>query len=308
MSIEKGEYIWLDGSFVPWDEAKTHVLDHAIHYGTGVFEGIRAYETSDGNSAIFRLKDHVKRLFASARMLEMKVPYKREEIEEAIMETLRRNKLKECYIRPLIWYGYGNLGLLPKNPVKVMVAAWSWGPYLGKKGQEEGVRAKISTWTRNSPNSFPSEAKICGGYVNSVLAILEAKSSGYDEAILLDQRGYVSEGPGENIFIVKNGKVFTPPPYASILPGITRDTVIHLLKDLKYEVHETDITRSMLYNADEVFFTGTAAEVTPIREIDDKPVGQGKPGPITKKLQEVFFDVVKGKNKKYEYWLTYVYR
>jgi len=307
MSIKKSSYIWIDGSFVPWDEARTHVLDHAIHYGTGVFEGIKAYETSDGNSAIFRLKDHVKRLFASAKTLRMEAPYGENEIEKVIIKTLRKNSLKECYIRPLMWYGYGTLGLMLESPVRVMVAAWEWGAYLGREAQEVGVRAKISTWMRNSPNSLPSEAKTCGGYVNSVLAVKEAKAAGYDEAILLDHRGYVSEGSGENIFIVRNGVILTPPLHASILPGISRDTAITLLRNLGYTVHEVDITRNMLYNADEAFFTGTAAEVTPIREVDNRKIGDGKPGPITKRIQKEYFSTVRGKKKEYKHWLTYVY-
>jgi len=289
---------------VPWDDAKTHVLDHGLHYGTGVFEGIRAYEAEDGNSVVFRLEEHVGRMFRSARIMGMAIPYGKEKVEKVIVETVRKNKLKECYIRPLAWYGYKGLGLHAIGlPVNVMVAAWKWEKYLEK----ESVRAKISTWVRNNPNSFPNEAKITGSYVNAILAINEARVLGYDEAIMLDYRGFVSEGSGENLFIVENGNIFTPPVSASILPGITRNTAIVLARDLGYEVEEVDINRSRLYNADEAFFTGTAAEVTPIYEIDDKKIGNGKTGPITKRIQEEYFATVRGKRQRYKHWLTYVY-
>jgi len=290
--------------FVPWDDAKTHVLDHGLHYGTGVFEGIRAYETEDSNSVVFRLEEHVGRMFRSARMMGITIPYSKEEIKEVIVEIVRKNKLKECYIRPLVWYGYKGLGLHAGGlPVNVMVAAWKWGKYLEK----EGVRAKISTWTRNNPNSFPNEAKITGSYVNAILAINEARILGYDEAIMLDYRGFVSEGSGENLFIVEDGNILTPPVSASILLGITRSSVIVLARDLGYEVQEVDMNRSRLYNADEAFFTGTAAEVTPIYEIDDKKIGDGKTGPITKRIQEEYFATVGGKRQNYKQWLTNVY-
>ncbi len=302
--MEKSEYIWLNGKFVPWDEAKTHVLDHALHYGTGIFEGIRAYETEDGNSAVFRLTAHVERLFRSAGALRMKIPYSQKQIEEIIVETVRKNKLKECYIRPLAWYGYKELGLHAQDlPVNLMVAVWIWGKYLGSS-----VKTKISTWIRNSPNSFPNGAKIVGGYVNSVLAAEEARAAGYDEAVLLDCRGFVAEGPGENLFIVKDEKLLTPPLHASVLQGITRATVMDLAHDLGFEAKEADITRNTLYNADEAFFTGTAAEVTPIYEVDDRRIGNGKTGPITKKIQGAYSAVIKGKNQRYKHWLTYVYK
>ena len=308
MSIEKSEYIWLNGKFVPWEEAKTHVLDHGIHYGTGIFEGIRVYKTQDGNSAVFRLEEHVERLFTSAGIMRMTIPYEKEKIMETIVETVRKNKLKECYIRPLVWYGYGEIGVYVHNPsVNVMVAGWEWGKYLGKETQEEGVRAKISTWIRNDPNAFPNEAKITGSYVNAVLAAQEVRALGYDEAIMLDHRGFISEGPGENIFIIKNGELLTPPLCASVLPGVTRATVTVLAQDLGYKVKEIDITRSGLYNADEAFFTGTAAEVTPIREVDDRKIGSGKAGPITKRIQEEYFATVSGKRQHYKRWLKYVY-
>ncbi len=303
--MEKSEHIWLNGKFVPWDEAKTHVLDHAIHYGTGVFEGIRAYETQDGNTAIFRLEEHVERLFRSAKALYMTIPHNKEKIKEIIAGTIRKNKLKECYIRPLVWRGYKELGLHAQDlPVNVMVAVWEWEKYLGK----EGVRTKISTWVRNNPNSFPNEAKICGGYINSFLATEEARFGGYDEAIMLDYRGYISEGPGENIFIVENEELLTPPLHASILRGITRDTVIVLSRDLGHEVEEIDITRNRLYNADEAFFTGTAAEVTPIYEVDNRQIGNGKTGSITRKIQDEYLAVVMGRRQKYKHWLTYLYK
>jgi len=304
MPIEKSEYIWFNGTFVSWDEAKTHVLDHGLHYGSGVFEGIRAYETKDGNSAIFRLKEHVERMFRSARVLGMMIPYSEEKVREAIAETIRKNGLKDAYIRPLAWYGYGELGVHARNlTVNAVVATWRWGKYLGK----EGVRTKISTWIRNNPNSFPNEAKITGGYVNATLATNEARIMGYDEAIMLDYRGFVSEGPGENLFIVENGGLLTPPISASILPGITRDTVMVLARDLGYEIKEVDMNRNKLYNADEAFFTGTAAEVIPIYEVDDRKIGSGKTGPITKRIQEEFFAVVRGGRRQYKHWLTYVY-
>lgn len=302
--IERSELIWLNGKYVPWDEAKTHVLDHGLHYGTGVFEGIRAYETHDGHSAVFRLKEHVERLFRSAEMLGIAIPSSQDEVEKTIIQTIAKNRLKECYIRPLVWYGFKELGLHASDlPVNVMIAVWRWGKYLG----EGGIRAKISTWIRNSPNSFPNEAKICGGYVNSVLAVEEARQAGYDEAIFLDQRGFISEGPGENLFIVKDGRLLTPPPEAAILPGITRDTTITLAQDAGRRVIETNITRNQLYNADEAFFTGTAAEVTPIYEVDDRKIGNGGTGPITEWVQREYLAVVRGTRQQYRHWLAYVY-
>lgn len=301
--MEKSEYIWLNGKFVPWDGARTHVLDHALHYGTGVFEGIRAYGTGDGGSAVFRLKEHVERLFRSGEMLRMKVPYDKRKLGEIIVETVRKNGLRDCYIRPLVWYGYREMGLHARDlPVNVMVAAWKWGEYLGKGG----VRVKLSTWIRSNPNSFPNEAKIAGGYVNAVLATGEARAMGYDEAVMLDHRGFVAEGPGENLFVVKDEKLLTPPLYASILPGITRDTVMVLAQDSGHGVREVDINRSGLYHADEAFFTGTAAEVTPILEVDDRRIGSGEIGPVTKGIQDEYLAVVRGKRQRYKNWLTYL--
>jgi branched-chain amino acid aminotransferase len=299
--IEKSEFIWFNGKFVKWNKAKTHVLDHGLHYGTGVFEGIRAYKTLDGASAIFRLEDHVERLFRSAQALKILIPYNKSDSKNIIINTIKKNMLKECYIRPLVWCGFKELGLHAVGmPINFMVAVWKWDRYLGKGG----VRTKISTWIRNNPNSFPSQAKICGGYVNSVLAVLESRASGYDEAIFLDHRGFVSEGPGENIFLVNQGKIYTPPIEASILNGITRDTVITFTQKKGYDVIETNITRNQLYNAEEAFFTGTAAEITPIYEVDDVKIGKGETGSVTKWIQEEYLSIVRGERQQYNYWLT----
>jgi branched-chain amino acid aminotransferase len=299
--IVKSEFIWFNDKFVNWDEAKTHVLDHGLHYGTGVFEGIRAYKTLDDNSAVFRLEDHVERLFRSAQMLRILIPYSKKDIRKIIINTVKKNTLKECYITPLVWCGFKELGLHAVGmPINFMVAVWGWGRYLGKGG----VRTKISTWIRNNPNSFPSQAKICGGYVNSVFAVLESRALGYDEAIFLDHRGFVSEGPGENIFLVSQGKIFTPPIEASILNGITRDTVITFAQNKGYEVFEANITRNQLYNAEEAFFTGTAAEITPIYEVDDIQIGNGVTGQVTKFIQEEYLSIVRGERQQYTHWLT----
>ncbi len=303
MPIEATEKIWFNGKLVNWEDAKVHVLTHALHYGSGVFEGIRCYNTDKG-PAIFRLKEHVDRLFDSAKIYFMKIPYSKSEIAEAIKEVVRANKLKECYIRPIVFRGYGEMGLNPlNNPVEVAIAAWEWGPYLGEEGQKKGIRAKIVSIQRITPNTLPPVAKACGQYINSILAKLEAIKCNYDEAIMLDFRGFVSEGPGENIFVVKDEVIYTPPEYASILKGITRDSVIKLAKDMGYEVKEKDITRAFLYLADEVFFTGTAAEITPIREIDGYEIGVGD---VTKKLQKKFYEVTRGKDEKYISWLDFV--
>ncbi len=303
MPIEATDKIWFNGRFVKWEDAKVHVLTHALHYGSGVFEGIRCYNTDKG-PAIFRLKEHVDRLFDSARIYYMEIPYSKEEISNAIKELVRVNKLKECYIRPIVFRGYGEMGLNPlNNPVEVAIAAWEWGPYLGVEGQKKGIRAKIVSIQRIAPNILPPIAKACGQYINSILAKLEALNCNYDEAIMLDYRGFISEGPGENIFVVKDGVIYTPPEYASILKGITRDCVIKLAKDMGYEVKEVDITRAFLYLADEVFFTGTAAEITPIREIDGHEFGVGE---ITRKLQKKFYEVTHGKDENYMHWLDFV--
>ena len=303
--IPKTDKIWMDGKLVKWDNATVHVLTHSLHYGLGVFEGIRCYRTGKG-SAIFRLDEHVERLFNSAHIFLLRIPYSKEEIKRAIIETIRVNKIKECYIRPLVHIGYGAMGLYPKgNPVNVSIAVWSWGSYLGEKGLKEGIRVKTSSFIKNHVNSNMSRAKVCGYYVNSQLAKKEAISAGYDEALLLDTEGYVSEGSGENIFIVRGGVLKTT-PLTSILEGITRDSIIEIAANEGIEVEEERFTRDELYISDEAFFTGTAAEVTPVREADGRIIGKGKPGKITRKLQSIFFDVVKGNNKNYESWLTRV--
>ncbi|MEK7267521.1 MAG: branched-chain amino acid transaminase, partial [Nitrospirota bacterium] len=297
------EKIWMDGRFVDWDNANVHVMTHTLHYGLGVFEGIRCYETK-GGPAIFRLKEHVQRLFKSAHIFLLAIPYSEKEIEEAIIKTVKINKVKECYIRPLVYIGYGAMGLYPKdNPVKVAISVWPWGAYLGDDGLKNGIRVKVSSFIRNHVNSQMSRAKACGYYINSQLAKKEAISLGYDEALLLDTDGYVAEGSGENIFIVRNGRLKTT-PLTSVLEGITRESIMKIARDLKIEVIEERFTRDELYIADEAFFTGTAAEVTPIREVDGRVIGEGRAGRITKKLQSVFFDSVKGKNKKYGSWIT----
>lgn len=301
--IKKTEKIWMDGRFVDWDNANVHVMTHTLHYGLGVFEGIRCYETKDG-PAIFRLKEHVQRLFKSAHIFLLAIPYSEKEIEDAIIKTVKINKVKECYIRPLVYIGYGAMGLYPKdNPVRVAISVWPWGAYLGDDGLKNGIRVKVSSFIKNHVNSQMSRAKACGYYINSQLAKKEAISLGYDEALLLDTDGYVAEGSGENIFIVRNGRLKTT-PLTSALEGITRDSIMKIARGLKIEVIEERFTRDELYIADEAFFTGTAAEVTPIREVDGRVIGEGKAGRITKKLQSIFFDIVKGRNNKYKSWLT----
>jgi len=295
----------MDGKLVDWDNANVHVMTHTLHYGLGVFEGIRCYETPKG-PAVFRLDEHVDRLFASAHIFLLEIPYSKDEIREAILRTIKVNRMQSCYIRPLVYIGYGAMGLYPKdNPVRVSIAVWSWGTYLGEKGLEEGIRIKTSSFIRNHVNANMTRGKVCGYYVNSQLAKKEAISCGYDEALLLDTEGYVSEGSGENVFIVRGGVLKTT-PLTSILEGITRNSIIKIAEDAGIKTIEERFTRDELYIADEAFFTGTAAEVTPIRESDGRAVGEGKPGKITKKLQSIFFDIVKGKNKKYKAWLTKV--
>lgn len=297
--------IWRNGKLVDWKEATTHVLTHALHYGTAVFEGIRCYKTRKG-PAVFRLKEHVQRLFDSAHIIRMPIPYTHREIAEAVLETIRANEVEECYIRPVVFRGYGEMGVDPSRcAVDCAIAVWCWGAYMGDQALRNGVRAKISSYVRVHVNSGSPRAKTSANYLNSALAKMEAKELGYDEAILLDAHGFVAEGSGENIFYVKHGVLYTPHPYA-ILLGITRDTVMHLAQDLGIPVRETLCTRDDLYLADEAFFTGTAAEITPIVEIDGRRIGDGKPGPLTRKLQEVFFRVVRGEEPKYEHWLTYI--
>lgn len=303
--IPKTEKIWMDGAFVKWDDAQVHVLTHSLHYGLGVFEGIRCYETSEGPT-IFKLDDHIERLFDSAHIFLLEIPFTRQEIKKAVVETVRVNRLKECYIRPLVYIGYGAMGLYPKdNPIKVAIAAWSWGAYLGEEGLEKGIRVKTSSFIRGHVNANMTRGKVCGYYVNSQLAKKEAVLSGYDEALLLDTAGFVSEGSGENIFIVRNGLIKTT-PLTSILEGITRNSIIEIARDENFRVEERRFTRDEVYISDEAFFTGTAAEITPIREVDERIIGDGNPGRITKKLQSIYFDCVKGRNKKYESWLTRV--
>lgn len=304
--MERVDKIWLDGRFVGWDEANIHILTHTLHYGLGVFEGIRCYRNEEGTSFVFRLKEHVDRLFDSARIVQLEVPFSRDEIGKAIIETIRVNNLKECYIRPIVFLGDGSMGLFPRNNlVRVAIAVWPWGAYLGEEGITKGIRVKISSYTRLHVNANMTKAKVCGNYVNSILAKREAVSAGYDEALLLDADGYVCEGSGENIFMVKGGEIKTP-SLTSVLRGITRDSVITIARDKGIRVVEDRFTRDELYTADEAFFTGTAAEITPIREVDGRVIGEGRPGPITKALQTTFFDVVRGKVERYRDWLTAV--
>jgi len=301
--VTASEKIWMDGQFVNWNEANVHVLTHALHYGLAAFEGIRCYKGSKG-SAIFRLNEHVDRLFESAHIMSMKVPYSKKEVSDAIIETVRVNNLESCYIRPLLYVGYGEMGLFPgNNPIKLSIAAWPWGTYLGEDALEQGIRAKISSFTRHHVNVSMTRAKVSGYYVNSILAKCEAKNSGYDEAILLDPEGYVAEGTGENIFIVRKGILKTT-PLTSILEGITRDVIMKLAEERNILVIEERFTRDAMYVADEVFLTGTAAEVTPVREIDDRTVGEGKRGPVTTLLQKAFFNIVKGEDPSYQNWLA----
>jgi len=302
----RGEKIWLDGTLVPWDEATVHVLTHTLHYGLGVFEGIRCYRTADGRSAVFRLGEHVRRLLESAHINLMQVPYTKEQLERAIIETITANRLAEGYIRPLVFIGHGAMGLNPgDNPVRVAIATWPWGKYLGDEGMERGIRAKISTFARHHVNAKMTKGKTCGDYVNSILAKREALLDGYDEAILLDTQGLVAEASGENLFLVRDGVLRTP-ALPTVLAGITRDAILTLARDRGIPVEEGGITRDELYIADEVFLTGTAAEVTPIREIDRRTIGSGRRGPITKMLQTAFFDLVAGRDPKHDRWLTYL--
>jgi len=306
IKMEKGKKIWMDGELVDWDDATVHVLTHTLHYGFGVFEGIRCYRCTDGQSAVFRLSEHTDRLFASAHIAMLEIPFSAEEINSATVETIKANGLKEAYIRPLVYLGYGSMGLFPRdNPVKVSIAAWSWGAYLGEEGIKKGIRIKVSSFSRQHVNTCMTKAKLVGNYVNSILAKREVVAAGYDEALLLDTDGYVSEGSGENIFIVKDGLLKTT-PLTSILKGITRDSVLRIARDKGIEVTEQRFTRDELYTADEAFFTGTAAEITPIREVDGRTIGTGKPGPVTKEVQSIFFATVKGENKDYRDWLTYI--
>ncbi|WP_298517386.1 branched-chain amino acid transaminase [uncultured Methanobrevibacter sp.] len=298
--------IWFDGNMVEWKDASIHVLSHVVHYGTSVFEGIRAYKNDNG-VAVFRLKEHVQRLFDSAKIYKIDIPYTQEEIEEAILETVRVNDLDGCYIRPIVFRGYGELGVNPLNcPVNVVIAAWEWGSYLGEEGMANGVDIGVSSWRKPAPDTFPALAKCGANYMNSQLAKLEAIDNGFDEAIMLDYEGHVSEGSGENIFLVEGEKLFTPAMSSSNLKGITRDSVMTIARDLGYEVVEEVISRERLYSANEVFFTGTAAEVTPIRSIDHRQIGIGKRGPISEKIQSAFFDIVEAKVEDKYNWMSYI--
>lgn len=300
---DRDGFIWYDGKLVPWRNATTHVLTHSLHYGLAVFEGVRAYKSAGGTS-IFRLKEHTDRLFNSAHIYMMDIPYSRAELMEAQKEVVRANKLEECYIRPIAFYGSEKLGVSPKGAkVHVAIAAWPWGAYLGAEALEKGIRVKTSSFARHHVNVSMCRAKYSGTYANSILANLEATEDGYDEGLLLDVDGFVAEGSGENLFMVKDGKIYEP-ELTSALIGITRGSVIQLAADAGYSVAARRITRDDLYIADEAFFTGTAAEVTPIREVDNRKIGAGRPGPVTKLLQKAFFDMIRGKSKKYSSWLT----
>ena len=298
--------IWMDGQMVEWRDAKIHVLTHTLHYGCGVFEGVRAYNTTQG-PAIFRIQEHTERLFNSAKILRMKIPFTFDEVVKAQLDVVRENKLESCYLRPLAWLGSEKMGVSPRGAkVHLMVAAWPWGAYLGEDGLKRGIRVKTSSYTRHHVNITMTQAKAVSNYTNSILANLEVTDEGYDEALLLDANGFVSEGAGENIFIVKNGKLYTPDLSAGALNGITRNTIFAICADLGLEIREKRITRDEVYICDEAFFTGTAAEVTPIRELDRIEIGQGSRGPITEKIQSAFFDIVNGRNPKYAEWLTKV--
>ena len=302
--MQTADLIWMNGEFVPWEDAKVHVLTHTMHYGTGVFEGVRAYDGERG-TAIFRHTEHLERLKKSAELYYMEIPYGLDQLREVTHELIARNNLRSCYIRPLVYRGYGPMGLDPlTNPVEVAIAVWEWGAYLGDEGKRNGIRAHVSSWRRISPESLIPMAKACGQYLNSVLAKIEATHAGYEEAILLDQHGNVCEGTGENVFVVKDGVIATPPPSASILGGINRSSVMKIARDRGHEVVERNIARAELTLADEVFLTGTAAELVPVREIDDHVVGE--PGPVTRELQDAFDDALHGRGDKYLDWLDVV--
>jgi branched-chain amino acid aminotransferase len=304
MPFEKTEKIWMDGELVPWDEARVHVLTHSLHYGSGVFEGIRTYAAADG-PAVFRLTDHIQRMFDSAKLVMMEIPYTRDEIVEACKLTVRESGLESCYVRPIAFLGYGEIGLNPLPcEVNVSIAVWPWGSYLGEESLEAGVKMKVSSWRRMDPNVNPVAAKGTGIYINSSLAKVEAVKAGYDEAIMLNTQGFVAECTGENLFIVKDGVVITPPTSSGALAGITRDSIMTIARDLGYPVQEQQLLRHDLYLADEAFLTGTAAEVVPIRSVDDREIGNR--GPITRTLQETYFAAVRGEVEQYKDWLEYV--
>jgi branched-chain amino acid aminotransferase len=306
MPVKKEEKIWMNGTLVNWDDARIHVLSHVVHYGSSWFEGIRCYETAKG-PAIFRLDSHLRRLYDSVRIYRTEIPYTREQIEKAVLDTVRANKMRSCYIRPIVYRGYGDVGVNPLScPVDVSIAVWEWGSYLGPDALTDGIDACISTWNRPAPNTLPAMAKAGGNYILSQLMKVEAVQSGYKEAIALDVDGHVSEGSGENVFAVKDGVVYTPPLASSLLPGVTRASVIQMAAGAGYTVQETIVPRELLYVADELFFTGTAVEVTPIRSVDRVKIADGRPGPVTMKMQKAFFDIVKNGNDPHG-WLKYVY-
>ncbi len=306
MPVKKVATIWMNGALVKWDDARLHVLSHVVHYGSSWFEGIRCYETPKG-SALFRLDKHVHRLFDSVKIYRTAIPYTEQQIMDAIVETIRANRLRACYVRPVVYRGYGEVGVNPLNcPVDVAIAVWEWGAYLGPEALREGIDVMVSTWNRPAPNTFPAMAKAGGNYLLSQLMKVEAVQAGFSEALALDVHGYLSEGTGENLFLVKEGEIYTPPISGSLLPGITRMSVLQIAEDAGYRVKETPIPREMAYIADELFFTGTAAEVTPIRSVDRIPVGSGKPGPVALDLQKRFFDIVKDAKDPHQ-WLSFVY-
>lgn len=301
----RSEKIWMDGQLVDWDKANVHVLTHTLHYGLGVFEGIRCYKTGKG-SAIYRLEDHIKRLFNSAKIVGIEIPFSQDQINDAVKETIRANKMEECYVRPLVFLGDNKRGLnCIGAEVRAAIAVWPWGAYLGEEALAKGIRVKVSSFTRHHENIFMTKAKVCGAYVNSIMAKVEAVNLGYDEALLLDPSGHVAEGSGENIFMVRNGKLKTP-PLTSILEGITRDSVLKIAADMGIEIEERHFSRDEVYTADEAFFTGTAAELTPIRSLDDRIIGNDGIGPVTKKLQTALFEIIRGKNSNYSHWLNYI--
>ena len=305
--VDKVKSIWMEGELIDWDDAKLHILTHTMHYGLGAFEGIRAYKRPDGTTTIFRLTEHIQRLFDTCKLMMIEPRFNKEQVEKACCDLLRHNRMEEAYLRPIVWVGDGAMGVYaPNNPIRTAIIAWKWGAYLGADAVEKGIRVKISSWARHHIHVSFAKGKIMGQYTNSILAKREAKLGGYDEAVLMDVQGYVSEGSGENLFIVKHGKLFTPPLSASILEGVTRDTILSLAREEGIPVAEGMVTRDQLYLADEAFFTGTAAEVTPIREVDNRTVGEGVVGPITKRLQQRYFDVVRGSDTSHPEWLTLV--
>jgi len=302
--VETADLIWMNGEFVAWEDAKVHVLTHGLHYGTGVFEGVRCYDTASAGPAVFRHQEHIERLYRSAELYYMPIPYEAEQLRAATLELIGRNGLRSCYIRPLVYRGYGTMGLFPLDaPVEVTVAVWEWGSYLGDEGKTKGIRAKVSSWRRISQDSLVPQAKATGQYLNSILAKIESHKAGYEEAILLDDHGFVCEGTGENLFVVRDGIIHTPPLSSSLLDGINRRSVIQIARDLGYEVVERNLSRAELYLADELYCTGTAAELTPIREVDDHPIGTGRPGEVTLAVQAAFEDALHGRSERYRDWL-----